>query len=60
LCLSESKSDGERSKATADSSLEAREIVKGVRPVVKDFLSRVIVPILVGRFLAELAAKKLL
>jgi hypothetical protein len=55
---SESKPDGERNKATADSSSEAPEIGMGVRPVVKDFLSRVVVPMLVERYLAERAAKK--
>jgi len=55
---SESKSNGERSKATGDSSSEAPEIGKGVRPVVKDFLSRVVVPILVERYLTERATKK--
>jgi hypothetical protein len=56
--MTDSKSDGDRSKATADSSSEAPEIGRGVRPVVKDFLSRVVVPILVERYLAERNAKK--
>jgi hypothetical protein len=41
-----------------DSSPEAPEIGRGVRPVVKDFLSRVVVPILVERYLAERTAKR--
>ncbi len=54
----ESKSDDERSNVTADSSAEVAEIGSGVHPVVKDFLNRVIVPILVERYLAEQTAKK--
>jgi hypothetical protein len=54
----ESRSDSERNEATTESSSEAPEIGRGVRPVVKDFLSRVVVPILVERYLAERTAKR--
>jgi len=51
-----SRADSESSTSTADSNSE--DAKTGIRPELRDFINRAIVPILVEKYLAERATKK--